>query len=81
MAASLWAQIDMTAPDGGLESCLKVANVAATLITNLKDVQKMVTLRDFATSYAEEAGSDGIRDYVEELDKVWKATQVQKTYE
>ena len=73
MASALWSQIDMTATDGGLDKCLKVANVAATLVANLKDVRKMVTLRGFATSYTEEAGSDGIKDYVKEIDKIWQA--------
>ena len=78
MASALWSQINMTAADGGLDRCLKVANVAATLIANLKGVQKMVTLRDFATSYTEEAGSDGIKGYVRETDKIWQANAATK---
>ena len=44
-----------------------------SLVANIINVQKVVTLRDFALSYTEENGKDGSGGgHIEELDKIWK---------
>ena len=53
-ASALWIKIDLTAEDGGLASCFAAANVAPTLVANIREVQECKTLRDFAASYTEQ---------------------------
>ena len=53
MAASAWASIKMTDPDGGLKSCFDIVDLAPTLRDALKNKDGITTLRDLATSFTE----------------------------
>ena len=68
MATAQWQQINMQASDGGLESCLTMAGVAPSLAKNIREVQKCVTLSDFASSFTSE-------DYKQLLDDIWQSDE------
>ena len=73
MAGALWQSIDLQAADGGLDSCFKVARVAESLIKNIKEVQMIESLRDFADTYMEKE-----KDNTDKLDAIWKADAATK---
>ena len=68
MAAPVWSSINMTAADGGLQSCFDLCRVHADLQKHMKEKEGCETLRDFALSYKTE-------DYVDELDKIWQGVE------
>ena len=70
MTAS-WQKIDLAAEDGGLDSCVKEARVAPSIIKILKEKHEIETLRDLAETYTE-------KDHEEQFTTIWQSDPVTK---
>ena len=69
--SAAWQKIDLTAGDGGLDSCFKEARVEPSLIKIMMEAEEVETLRGLAKTYTE-------KNHEEQFTRIWQSDPATK---